>query len=113
MLRDESRTIDEPARYGGEEFALTLPETDTAGALELAERVRKRIESTPVALAGSNSVNVRVSVGVAGTPGTAADASALVAAADQALYEAKRAGKNRTSVAPESRKTAPEPTPGT
>ena len=52
VLKDESRGVDEPARYGGEEFAVVLPETGIEGALDLAERVRARIESEQVPRAG-------------------------------------------------------------
>ena len=48
VLRLESRGIDEPARYGGEEFVLALPETPKDGAVEVAERIRERIEATEV-----------------------------------------------------------------
>jgi diguanylate cyclase (GGDEF)-like protein len=97
ILRRESREIDEPARYGGEEFAVAVPETTADGAVELAERVRKRIESTPIGLIGdSGTVEVRVSLGVAGAPETSPDVSGLIAAADRALYQAKHEGKNRT-----------------
>jgi diguanylate cyclase (GGDEF)-like protein len=100
LLRGESRGVDEPARYGGEEFAIALPETNVKGALELAERIRKRIEQTPIALDGrSGTVKVRASVGVAGSPGTEPDVSSLIAAADRALYKAKRAGKNQSGSA--------------
>jgi diguanylate cyclase (GGDEF)-like protein len=97
ILQRESREIDEPARYGGEEFAVAMPETTAEGAVELAERVRKRIESTPIGLVGdSRTIEVRVSFGVAGAPESQPDVSGLIAAADGALYEAKRTGKNKT-----------------
>ena len=101
VLHLESRGVDEPARYGGEEFAVALPETGLEGALDLAERVRVRIESEQVPRAGSASpVKVTASLGAASLPGSANDAEALIAAADAALYEAKRAGKNRVASAP-------------
>jgi diguanylate cyclase (GGDEF)-like protein len=101
VLHLESRGVDEPARYGGEEFAVALPETSLEGALDLAERVRIRIESEQVPRAGSASpVKVTASIGAASLPGSANDAEALIAAADAALYEAKRAGKNRVASAP-------------
>jgi diguanylate cyclase (GGDEF)-like protein len=96
VLHLESRGVDEPARYGGEEFAVALPETGLDGALELAERIRVRIEVEDVSRGdGAAAVRVTASVGVASMPGSADGGEALIAAADAALYEAKRAGKNR------------------
>ena len=96
VLHLESRGVDEPSRYGGEEFAVALPETGVDGALELAERIRVRIESEHVSRGeGPGAVTVTASIGTASMPGSAAGAEALIAAADAALYEAKRAGKNR------------------
>ena len=97
VLGSEAREVDEPARYGGEEFALVLPETEARGAGELAERIRARVEGTRVPLRRGGAVSVTASVGVASTSdGVPVDANRLFAAADQALYAAKRAGKNRT-----------------
>jgi diguanylate cyclase (GGDEF)-like protein len=97
ILREESRGIDEPARYGGEEFAIGLPETDLEGAYEFAERVRERIADVDVPMVdGPGSMRVTTSVGAATAASSGRDARALVDAADQALYRAKRAGKNRT-----------------
>ena len=102
VLHLESRGVDEPARYGGEEFVVALPETGLEGALDLAERIRARIESERVSRAGgAGAVNITASIGAASMPGSADGAQALIAAADAALYEAKRAGKNRVASAPE------------
>ena len=102
VLRQSSREIDEPARYGGEEMAVALPQTDLEGAYQFAERVRRRIEALEFALPnGSGKLRVTASFGVAslGAAGDT-DKDALVAAADGALYQAKRSGKNRTVRAP-------------
>jgi diguanylate cyclase (GGDEF)-like protein len=105
ILRAASRGIDEPARYGGEEFVVALPETGPVGAAELGERIRERIEQEMVPLGGGNgTLRVTASVGVASLPDSAADVQGLIAAADAALYAAKRAGKNRVEVAPERAK---------
>jgi diguanylate cyclase (GGDEF)-like protein len=98
VLRQSSREIDEPARYGGEEMAVALPQTDLEGAYQFAERVRHAVEEIGLPLpSGDGTLRVTASFGVASlaTAGHA-DKDALVAAADAALYEAKRAGKNRT-----------------
>ena len=97
VLRETSREIDEPARYGGEELDVVLPGTDLEGAYNLAERVRAGIEELALPLLdGEGILSVTASFGVATLPGSAEDMRDLVAAADEALYRAKRAGKNRT-----------------
>jgi diguanylate cyclase (GGDEF)-like protein len=95
VLRDGSREIDFPARYGGEELAVILPGTDLEGAFHRAERIREQIEQVRIGrLDGGGALTVTASCGVAATRSTGADGRLLVQAADGALYEAKRAGKN-------------------
>src|SRR5215217_4270717 len=98
VLRESSREIDEPARYGGEEMAVALPQTGLQGAFDFAERVRRRIEALQIDLLdGDGALRVTASFGAASLPHSAKiDKDALVAAADAALYRAKRSGKNRT-----------------
>lgn len=98
IVREYSREIDAPARYGGEELAVVLPGTDLEGAFNLAERVRAGIADLRLPLAGDGGVlEVTASLGVAATaPGDQADPRQLIAAADAALYKAKRSGKNKT-----------------
>ena len=100
VLRQSSREIDEPARYGGEEMAVALPQTDLEGAYRFAERVRRRIEALDLPLLdGDGTLKVTASFGAASLAksANATDGKdALVAAADAALYRAKRSGKNRT-----------------
>jgi diguanylate cyclase (GGDEF)-like protein len=105
VLRLESRGADEAARYGGEEFVLALPETGPESALEVAERVRRRIEALTIpAVAGGNPIRITVSLGIATVPDDGTDTTSLMAAADAALYRAKAGGKNRvfSEAAPEA-----------
>lgn len=89
LLRDQLRTCDIPARYGGEEFAVLLPDTDGAEALAFAERIRTAAESHPFP---HRSVTLSLGVATVDAQGTP---EALIAAADEALYAAKRSGRNR------------------
>lgn len=91
------RDTDVLARYGGDEFVLMLPQTGTDGAFEVAERVRKTIESTPLGVHGSK-VTTTVSAGVATFPDHGKDLATVMNCADQALYSSKKGGRNRTSV---------------
>ena len=100
VLAAESRGIDEPARYGGEEFVVALPETGPDGALELAERIRARIAGETVPRVDEpGDVAVTASVGVATMPDSGVSVGDLIAAADAALYAAKKGGKNRVCAA--------------
>lgn len=94
-IRREARTVDHAARYGGEEMVLILPETDLPGALLTAERVRSAVAALKIPVAASKDIGITVSLGVAGLPADAASGEELIAAADQALYAAKKAGRNR------------------
>ncbi len=92
ILERHSRSIDVICRHGGDEFAILLVETDKRGALRYAERIRRQIE----AAAFPHGRSITVSLGVASLPDDVGPVPEdLLTAADWALYEAKRAGKNR------------------
>ena len=95
------RAGDIVARYGGEEFAVLLPDTDDKGATALAERVRAAVEGKAIPHPASPGGVLTVSVGSATvTGGIEGEPSSLVRAADAALYQAKRDGRNLVRVAP-------------
>jgi diguanylate cyclase (GGDEF)-like protein len=100
-LRSTVRESDVAGRWGGEEFALVLTGTDALGGARLAERARVTIEGREVAMPNGDFVSVTASFGVASFPETA-ELGEVLAAADSALYAAKREGKNRVVVAAES-----------
>jgi two-component system cell cycle response regulator len=92
------RAEDVLARYGGEEFAIICREITLEGARTLGERLRAAVADKTFECAGQ-TIPVTVSVGAAVCEGGAVDGQALIAAADAAMYEAKRNGRNRVSVA--------------
>jgi diguanylate cyclase (GGDEF)-like protein len=94
------RAVDVVARYGGEEFAVILPDTPAEGALNVAEKIRRKVQSQDVIRSDGAIVAVTVSVGCATcVPAEGAHALDLLAAADRQLYAAKAAGRNRVSSA--------------
>jgi diguanylate cyclase (GGDEF)-like protein len=99
-LRETAREVDTTGRWGGEEFILILPATDAEGGARLAERVRSAFEQRLVLAPDGTRIPVTASFGVAAYPRHASEES-LIRAADEALYEAKRAGKNRVVTAEE------------
>jgi len=100
LLQETLRDVDLAGRWGGEEFLLILPGTDLSGGAQVAERVRAALASRIVLTVEGTPIPVTASFGVAAVP-PAKTASELFAAADAALYEAKRAGKNRVQTAAE------------
>ena len=97
-LRTLVREADVAARYGGEEFAVLIRGDETQG-YELAERLRRAVETLPVTPRDARHACVTVSVGVASYPGAALDEAALIERADAALYASKRRGRNRVTIA--------------
>ena len=94
ICKTTKRQTDVAARIGGEEFVLLLPETDEAAAETTAERLRKAIQAHTRALPGGN-LEVTVSIGVADASPAMSSFEAILKRADEALYEAKRTGRNR------------------
>ena len=96
--RSLTRPSDSVARYGGEEFAVILPETDIDGAVHVAETIRRAVEQKGVEV-DNETLHVTVSIGAAAqTPLPHQEQQMLIAVADQSLYLAKSAGRNRTHV---------------
>jgi diguanylate cyclase (GGDEF)-like protein len=95
-LRESIRDIDLSGRWGGEEFAVVLPGTDLEGGAALAERIRANLRGRIITAPDGERVHVTASFGVAAYP-DAEGKDDLVAAADAALYEAKRAGKDQVA----------------
>jgi len=93
------RPYDAVGRYGGEEFLIVVPSSDAMGALGLSERIRHGIEATPI-LADGVSISVTGSFGIAAsTPGHLLDPQEMIRLADDALYRAKKNGRNRCELA--------------
>ena len=104
VLRQSLRETDTVARYGGEEFSAIIVNTDGLGAEAAGQKVLQAVRSTlfPGEETSQPSGKVTVSIGIANLPIHATDSAALVEAADQALYAAKRAGRNQMATAPTS-----------
>jgi len=94
IVGESVRERDIAARYGGEEIVLVLPGTALLGGRRLSERIRRSLEEANIESPDGQTINVTASFGAASFP-THTSAERLLAAADQALYEAKRAGRNR------------------
>ena len=95
-LSQQLRGFDTVARWGGEEFVVVMPETNGAVAASVADRLRRKIAASPVSLSSAaGDVPVTVSIGVAASENGATTPEDLLRAADQALYAAKRGGRNR------------------
>ncbi|HWR90170.1 MAG TPA: GGDEF domain-containing protein, partial [Dissulfurispiraceae bacterium] len=100
-IRDSIRSCDTAARFGGEEFLVLLPETDLKSGAIFAERLRKKIEATAITLE-NDSIRITISIGVStlDPANQAATKEHLLDAADRALYQSKKTGKNKVSVIP-------------
>ena len=100
-LMNKVRAGDFVFRYGGEEFLIVLAEVDEAQAMQVAEKVRQRIETSPFLISHERSLQVTVSVSVACSDGHP-DYERMIERADGALYRAKREGRNRVVLADEA-----------
>src|SRR5574341_2180422 len=89
------RSIDVAARYGGEEFTVILPQTSKKDARTMALRIGRAVARTPIPTHKGDSAYLTMSLGVASFPDDAQTLEDLLRHADQALYEAKRRGKNQ------------------
>ena len=96
-IRASLRRSDLAFRIGGEEFAILLTETHLNAGLDVADKIRRRIDETPVTLDSGQSVFPTMSFGIGGPDGH--DAATLFSRVDQALYTAKHKGRNRVEVA--------------
>ncbi len=102
VLKNNARSIDIAARMGGEEFNLILPAVDIEGGCIAAERIRKAIESVELEKIG----HITASLGVATYPDQSDDLEELLELTDQAMYESKRNGRNRVTIAKPSYETS-------
>jgi two-component system cell cycle response regulator len=105
ILRRAKRTTDAVARFGGEEFVVICEETDAKGAMLLAERVRKEVESKAF-VTPEGPLKVTCSVGISTFPDAGRDWDALFKSADAALYASKKSGRNRSTAWSAQRKTS-------
>jgi two-component system cell cycle response regulator len=97
-VRKSIRGIDLACRYGGEEFVVVMPETDMAVAATVAERIRRRIAGEPFYISqGAATLDVTISIGLAALASAEDSAAPIIKRADQALYRAKRDGRNRVA----------------
>jgi diguanylate cyclase (GGDEF)-like protein len=99
VIRQTVRDVDTPARFGGEEFVVLMPETGYRASHDAAERLRRSIESHPLTWNG-RPLSVTVSIGASGCPDCTVTATEVMRLADEALYRAKAAGRNRVVSAP-------------
>ncbi len=97
VLKETARGSDFVARYGGEEFAVGMVDTDSKGAEQMGERIRSILEKTLVTRVPDGELRVTVSIGVSTFPSDTTNRADLVTMADDALYHAKRTGRNRVS----------------
>lgn len=103
VIQGSIRAVDSAYRYGGDEFVVLLPETDIVGAFVVAEKIRAGAEEVGADLGGVAGSLTSVSIGLVSHPEDGLGAEELVAAADRAMYQAKKLGKNQISGNPRPR----------
>jgi two-component system cell cycle response regulator len=97
-LKKSIRGIDLACRYGGEEFVVVMPDTDLGVATLVGERIRRRVAGEPFPIGqGDRQIEVTISVGIASRLGPSDEAAQILKRADEALYRAKRDGRNRVA----------------
>lgn len=96
-IQNQLRQSDIVARFGGDEFVVVLPETPSNGAMGVAERIRKSVESSPLTTR-DKKVATTVSIGIAGYPNQGHDLETVLERADHAMYASKNGGKNRITL---------------
>jgi diguanylate cyclase (GGDEF)-like protein len=103
VIHGSIRTVDSAYRYGGDEFVVLLPETDIVGAFVVAEKIRTGAEEVGMTMSGGPEAVTSVSIGLVSHPEDGLSAEELMTAADRAMYQAKRLGKNQISGNPRPR----------
>ncbi len=98
LVEQAKRIEDEFGRLGGEEFGVLLPHTKLSGALVVAERIRKTVETTPIRYNETDDLFITVSIGLAEANPKAHNLDSVINCADEALYRAKRNGRNRVEI---------------
>ncbi len=99
LCQRNTRSIDIFARFGGEEFVVLMPDTDPKSAQEMAERLREMVAEKPLASSGEADVSTTISLGIAHWDSQSSlEINILLDQADQALYQSKKAGRNRMTI---------------
>lgn len=111
LLKASVRDVDTAARYGGDEYVLVLRHTDTGGALKVAERIRRSVESHRFLAAEGLNLSLTVCIGVASYPEHARDKASILDCADRAMYRGKQTTRNVIYVATPSASAALAPGP--
>lgn len=95
ILKIATRSFDIVSRNGGEEFSVILPDCPNQQSIEIAERIRQKVESHEFSISPQETIHITVSIGVATYPETVTDSSKIVKTADECLYVAKHSGRNK------------------